>query len=44
MAKGIIKQIFIDHWGPFTKEYSNNIREVVFISNKNMFNYLCKMI
>lgn len=29
MAKGIIKQIFIDHWDEFTKKY-NNIREVVF--------------
>lgn len=30
MAKGIVKQIFIDHWGSFVKEYNNNIREVVF--------------
>lgn len=30
MAKGIIKQIFIDHWDRFTKEYGNNILESVF--------------
>ncbi len=29
MTKGVIKQIFIDHWDEFSKEH-NNIREVVF--------------
>lgn len=36
MVKGIVKQIFIDHWGPFTKEYAKNIREVVFHEVKKM--------
>lgn len=36
MAKGIIKQIFIDHWDGFTKEYGNNIRESVFHEVKKM--------
>ena len=30
MISGTIKQIFIEHWDNFTKEYGNNIRENVF--------------
>jgi hypothetical protein len=36
MTKGMIKQIFIDHWDGFTKEYGNNIRESVFHEVKKM--------
>jgi hypothetical protein len=36
MAKGIIKQIFIEHWDGFTKKYGNNIRESVFHEVKKM--------
>jgi hypothetical protein len=36
MAKGIIKQIFIEHWDGFKKKYGNNIRESVFHEVKKM--------
>ena len=36
MARGVIKQIFIDHWDDFTKKYGKNIRESVFHEVKKM--------